>query len=166
MCSIQTRRMALIPTTWTVKNTICFAGSFSGASLVALLGGPSVALVTLMVFVVLDFTTGVAVVFYRRWMYQAKECFRWERAMAGLIRKAMYLAVVIFAVNADKFINSKEVGIPTHGSIKFAFMAVLIGIEACSILRHFGLCDIATPKWISKIFEVMRLGKGESDEKS
>jgi toxin secretion/phage lysis holin len=133
------------------------SGIFS--AFLSLMGGPHILLWALCWLIVIDYFSGVIAAQYKGIP------FDWDIAMKGVYRKLMYFLVVLFGAVMDRLsAECHEIGMNTNGHIRLAFLIVLVGIEATSILRHFGMCDITTPEWIRQTIKSMKNGKGGNDE--
>lgn len=141
-----------------LRNTLVCTGSLLSSTVLGWLGGPHVLLTALCWLIVIDYVSGVLAAQYKG------ICFDWTTAMRGVWKKLLYFFVVLFAAVMDNALAAKEINISTGGKLRVAFLVVLIGIEASSILRHFGACDITIPQWIKQIVKSMKDGKGGDED--
>ena len=145
----------------TGKNTGWIVGILSGSWMYAWLGGPSLALRTLCILVVLDWVSAFVARVYR-WAKDGGE-FEWDmrKSILGLCKVSLYMVFIVLSVQADLYLSTLPGGVDTHGRLREAVLAVLVGTEASSILRHIRLCDITVPQWIITLFKGLGNKKGE-----
>ncbi|MEA5011759.1 MAG: phage holin family protein [Angelakisella sp.] len=130
----------------------------AGSILSALLGGWDMALQTLIIFMAVDYSTGLVVagVFHR----SGKSTTGSLESLAGwkgLCRKGGTLLLVLVAAQLDRVMGSE-----------FCRDAVVIGFlanEAISIIENVGLMGVPFPPILRKAIEVLKNQTGEEDEK-
>ena len=130
----------------------------AGSILAALLGGWDMALQTLIIFMAVDYSTGLVVagVFHR----SGKSTTGSLESLAGwkgLCRKGGTLLLVLVAAQLDRVMGSE-----------FCRDAVVIGFlanEAISIIENVGLMGVPFPPILRKAIEVLKNQTGEEDEK-
>ncbi len=131
----------------------------AGSILSALLGGWDMALQTLIIFMAVDYSTGLVVagVFHR----SGKSTTGSLESLAGwkgLCRKGGTLLLVLVAAQLDRVMGSE-----------FCRDAVVIGFlanEAISIIENVGLMGVPFPPVLRKAIEVLKNQTGEEDEKN
>ncbi len=131
----------------------------AGSILAALLGGWDMALQTLIIFMAVDYSTGLVVagVFHR----SGKSTTGSLESLAGwkgLCRKGGTLLLVLVAAQLDRVMGSE-----------FCRDAVVIGFlanEAISIIENVGLMGVPFPPVLRKAIEVLKNQTGEEDEKN
>ena len=130
----------------------------AGSVLSALLGGWDMALQTLIIFMAVDYSTGLVVagVFHR----SGKSTTGSLESLAGwkgLCRKGGTLLLVLVAAQLDRVMGSE-----------FCRDTVVIGFlanEAISIIENAGLMGVPFPPILRKAIEVLKNQTGEEDEK-
>ena len=137
-----------------MKTWICTAVGLIGAWIAALFGGWDTGLITLVIFMVIDYVSGliVAGVFHKS--KKTKSGTLESRAgWKGLARKCMTLLFVLIAYRLDLMIGTDYVR-----------DAVIIGFvtnETISIIENAGLMGIPLPGMIQKAIDVLVKKAGE-----
>ena len=133
----------------TLKNVLCIVAGFIGAAITKLFGGWSAALTTLLIFMALDYITGliVAGVFKnsdktKNGRLDSRECWK------GLMKKGVTLAIVIVAYRLDLLIGTNYI----EEAVIIAFCAN----EVISLVENAGLMGIPIPAVITKAIEVLK----------
>lgn len=139
-----------------MKNVLCGAVGVIGSFLVSLFGGWSAGLATLMIFMAIDFISGliVAGVFHNSPKTE-NGALESNRCWKGLFRKVMTLVFVIIGYRLDVTLGVDYV----KNAVIFAFMAN----ELISITENAGLMGLPIPKVIMNSIEVLK-NKGDSNE--
>lgn len=119
-----------------------------GSFIAAALGGWDAAVITLIVFMCIDFATGwiLAVVFKKSHKTESgaySSAIGWK----GLCKKIMILLLVVVANLLDKQIGANYV----RDGVCIAFMVN----EAMSIIENAGLMGVPIPKVITKVLDVL-----------
>lgn len=131
-----------------MKSAICTACGTVGTFIAAALGGWDTAIITLLVFMVIDFVTGwiVAVVFKKS---HKTETGGYSSAIGlkGLCKKGMILLLVVMANLLDQQTGANYI----RDGVCIAFMVN----EAMSILENAGLMGIPIPAVITKALDVL-----------
>ena len=127
-----------------------------GACTTYLLGGWDMALQTLIIFMAIDYTTGliVAGVFHNSNKTETG-ALQSKAGWKGLCRKGMTLLIVLVAAQLDKMTGTNIIR-----------NAVIIGYaanESISIIENAGLMGLPIPKVLVDAIDVLKR-KGESDE--
>ena len=140
-----------------LKDGICAGIGIIGSTIAALFGGWDAALVTLVIFMAVDYITGllVAGVFHRSGKSEsgALESYAgWK----GLLKKGVTLLVVLVACRLDLLMGSTF--------IRDAMIIAFIVNEVISIAENAGLMGIRIPKVITGAIEVLKR-KSEREEK-
>ena len=139
-----------------IKNIICTATGLIGAFVTQLIGGWTGAMTTLIIFMGLDYLTGliVAAVFHNS---SKSESGRLESRVGwkGLIRKGVTLAIVLVAYRLDLLIGTTY--------IKDAVIIAFCANELISLIENAGLMGVPIPAVITKAIEVLK-GKGSDAE--
>ena len=139
-----------------MKTTLFSAFGMLGAAIAGLFGGWEGGLTTLVIFLGVDYLTGllVAGVFHRS--EKTEDGGLESRAgWKGLIRKGCTLLIVLIACRLDLLLETD-----------FVRDAVVIGFcanEALSIVENMGLMGVPLPKSLVKAIEVLKT-KTEAEE--
>ncbi|BCJ86440.1 phage holin family protein [Effusibacillus dendaii] len=130
---------------------ISFNTAFAVVSLVVTtwLGGWDAALQALVVFMVLDYITGVLSAIKNKNLDS-------EVAFWGGIRKAAILVVVAVAVLFDQLTGNKE---PIFRTLAIYFY---VAREGLSIVENFGLLGVPLPPFVAKVLTQLQ-EKGDSN---
>lgn len=107
--------------------------SFINSIFAYLLGGIDTLITTLIIFIVLDYITGVCKGIYRKELSSKK-------GVKGIIKKVGYLLIIILSSLFDKITNN------TDGTIRTITIYFFISNEAISILENWALMDLPLPK--------------------
>ncbi len=138
-----------------MKNTICTTIGATGGAVAALFGGWDTGLVTLVIFMCIDYVSGLVVagVFHnsKKTKTGALES---KAGWKGLCRKGMSLLFVLIAYRLDLVIGSNY--------IRDAVIIGFIANEAISIVENAGLMGIPLPAVISKAIDILT---SKSEEK-
>lgn len=126
----------------------CTACGTVGTFIAAALGGWDTAIITLLVFMAIDFVTGwvVAVVFKKSHKTDTGG-YSSAIGLKGLCKKGMVFLLVIMANLLDKQIGASYI----RDAVCIAFMVN----EAMSILENAGLMGIPIPAVITKALDVL-----------
>lgn len=136
-----------------LKNTICLTLGLIGSMIANLFGGWTEDMVTLVIFMGIDFAMGliVALVFQKSeksatGAADSRACFK------GLCKKCVILLFVLIAYRLDLALNCNY--------IKTATIIGFIANELISIIENAGIMGIPLPAILTKAIEVLK-GKGE-----
>ena len=139
------------------KGFICTMAGLAGSTIAAWFGGWDAALTTLIIFMGIDYLTGLLVAGVFKKSGKTKNGALESRAgFKGLVRKGAQLLVVLVACRLDLLI----------GGSTFIRDAVIIGFvtnETISIMENVGLMGIPMPKAIKKAIEILKT-KEETEE--
>ena len=139
-----------------LKNILCTVIGTIGAIISQSFGGWSAALTTLVIFMGLDYITGIIVagVFKNSTKSEnggLNSLIGWK----GLIRKGVTLAIVLVAHRLDMLIGTAY--------IKDAVIIAFCANELISLIENAGLMGIPIPEVIKKAIEVLK-EQGEGHE--
>lgn len=138
-----------------MKNMLCTVVGIAGSWLASLFGGWDAALSTLLIFMGIDYITGliVAGVFHRS---KKTDTGRLESRAGwkGLCRKGETMLIVLVAYRLDVVIGSVYI----RDAVIIAFLAN----ETISIIENAGLMGIPIPSVIIKAIEILK-NKEESE---
>ena len=140
----------------TVKNTVLAIFAGIGSLFVRWLGGWDLFLKTLVMFMIIDYITGIAVAFVfhksdktENGSASSKECYK------GIVKKMCMLALVGVSVAID--------GISGTAYVRSATIFFFIGNEGLSIIENIGLMGLKYPSFIKKALEIMK-EKGDNED--
>lgn len=133
----------------TLKNTLCTVIGFIGAAVSQLFGGWSAALTTLIIFMGIDYISGVIVagIFHKSTKTNSgglNSLIGWK----GLFKKGVTLAIVLVSHRLDMLIGTNYI----RDAVIIAFCAN----ELISIIENAGLMGIPIPEPITKAIEVLK----------
>lgn len=138
-----------------MRESICAAIGIVGGWIASMLGGWDSALATLLIFMAVDYVTGliVAGVFHKS---QKSESGALESRAGwkGLCRKGATLLVVLVAYRLDIVIGSDY--------IRNAVIIAFIANETISIVENAGLMGVPIPAVITRAIEVLK-EKGDTE---
>jgi len=139
-----------------MKEGFCAIIGIVGSAIASLFGGWDAALVTLVIFMGIDYITGliVAGVFHNSRKTESGS-LESRAGFKGLCRKGVTLLIVLVACRLDMLINSNF--------IRDAVVIAFIANESISIIENAGLMGIPIPGVLVKAIEVLRR-KAESEE--
>lgn len=138
-----------------MKNAICTGAGIMGSAIAALFGGWDAALITLIIFMGLDYVTGLLVAGVFHNSEKTKNGALESRAgWKGLCRKGVTLLVVLVACRLDLVMGSNF--------IRDAVVIAFIANETLSIIENAGLMGVPIPAIIVKAVEVLKK-KAESE---
>lgn len=140
-----------------LKDGICAGIGIIGSTIATLFGGWDAALVTLVIFMAVDYITGllVAGVFHRSGKSESG-ALESHAGWKGLLKKGVTLLVVLVACRLDLLMGSTF--------IRDAVIIAFIVNEVISIAENAGLMGIRIPKVITGAIEVLKR-KSEREEK-
>lgn len=133
-----------------IKDSAITVLAFIGAGITNLVGGWDKAMQTLLIFMAIDYVTGVLIAAV--WQKSPKStCGTLESKAAGkgLIRKAMYLVTILVAAQVDSILSLEPL---TRDAAIIGF----IGVEGMSIVENMGIMGVPLPEPVKKAFEVLK----------
>lgn len=138
-----------------MKTGVCTAIGIAGGTIASFFGGWDAALTTLLIFMGIDYITGliVAGVFHKSGKSESgalESLAGWK----GLCRKGMTLLVVLVACRLDLIMGSSF--------IRDAVVIAFIANETISIVENAGIMGVPIPSVIVKAIEVLKK-KSESE---
>lgn len=139
-----------------MKNVVCSMIGVVGAGLTALLGGWDMGLQTLLLFMVIDYITGliIAGVFKKSDKTESgglDSHIGWK----GLAKKCMTLLFVLIAYRLDLIVGTDY--------IRDAVIIAFVTNELISIVENAGLMGLPIPNVIMEAIEVLK-NKEDSDK--
>ena len=140
----------------TIKNIILIVISAVGGFIAEHLGGVDKMLVTLIIFMAVDYITGVMVaLFWRRSTKTDSGGASSKEGFKGIVKKICILLLVGLAHELDVVM-----GVDYTRALAIMFF---LGNEGLSILENVGLMGVPYPEFIKKALEVMK-DKGKDAE--
>ena len=140
-----------------MKNGLCTVIGTVGGFIASLFGGWDTALATLLIFMAVDYGTGliVAGVFHKSQKTESG-ALESRAGWKGLCRKGTSLLVVLVAYRLDLVIGSNFV--------KDATIIAFIANETISIIENAGLMGAPIPAVIVKAIDVLKQKADDSQE--
>lgn len=131
-----------------MKSSICTATGLIGGFVASLFGGWSAALTTLVIFMGIDYLSGllVAGVFHNSFKTESG-ALESKAGWKGLCRKGMTLLIVLIGYRLDLAIGVNY--------IKDAVTIAFIANETISIVENAGLMGVPMPEIITKAIDVL-----------
>lgn len=138
-------------------NLLCASIGAIGAGIAGFFGGWDAALVTLMIFILVDYVTGLVVagVFHRSPKTE-NGALESKAGLKGLLRKGGMLLMVLVACRLDVMLGAHF--------IRDACVIALISNEALSIVENLGLMGVPIPAPIINAIEVLKAKAKEKEE--
>ena len=135
------------------KHMICTAIGAVGSFIASIFGGWDTALVTLLIFMAVDYITGllVAGVFHAS-PKSENGALESKAGFKGLIRKGLVLVVILVACRMDMLLGVNY--------IRDAACIAFIVNELISMVENFGLMGVPFPEPIKEAIELLQK-KGE-----
>ena len=140
-----------------MKNGLCTIVGAVGGFIASLFGGWDTALATLLIFMAVDYATGliVAGVFHKSQKTE-NGALESRAGWKGLCRKGTSLLVVLVAYRLDLVIGSNFV--------KDATIIAFIANETISIIENAGLMGAPIPAVVVKAIDVLKQKADDSQE--
>ena len=141
-----------------MKDGICTAIGIVGRTIASFFGGFDAALITLLIFMGVDYATGliVAGVFHKSEKTE-NGALESRAGWKGLCRKGVSLLVVLVACRLDMIMGSNF--------IRDATVIAFIANETISIIENAGLMGVPIPSVITKAIEVLKKKSEREDKK-
>lgn len=137
-----------------MKETICTAVGVVGSFIAGLFGGWDTSLVTLLLFMGVDYITGLAVAACGKSPKTDTGRLSSKIGWRGLAKKCVSLLLVLVAVRLDITLGTSYI----RDAVCIAFVAN----ELLSITENAGLLGVPLPTVITKAIELLQSkGKGE-----
>lgn len=131
-----------------IKEQICAAIGVVGGFIAAILGGWDTGLQTLVLFMCIDYITGliVAGIFHNSTKTE-NGALESKAGFKGICKKAVILLIVLMAYRFDMLIHTSY--------IRDAVIIAFISNESISIIENAGLMGIPMPAQIKKAIEIL-----------
>lgn len=136
--------------TLTIKDASIAGLAVIASGLTEYLGGWDKAMTTLIIFMAIDYITGLLIAGV--WNKSPKSetgSLESKAASKGLIRKAMYIAAVLVAVQIDWILNLDSLA---RNATIYGFLAV----EGLSIVENMGIMGVPLPPIVKRSFELLK----------
>ena len=129
-----------------------------GAFVSSIFGGWDAGLTTLVIFMAIDYFTGLAVAgIFHKSQKTKNGTLSSKAGLQGLVKKAMMLLMVLVAVRLDIMIGTNYV--------RDAVIIALCGNELISLIENIGLMGVWIPKPLRDAIDVLK-GKEDTGEDS
>lgn len=129
-----------------MKQIINFITGTLLTTVVFFLGGIDIALQTLLIFITLDYITGVCQAIHNKKVNSSI-------GVKGIIKKVGFLIVVGMAVRLDQIIGNS-------GAIRSLVIYFFVANEGISILENWCSMGLPLPKKIFEVLEQIKIEKG------
>ena len=140
-----------------VKDYVCFAIGAIGSMIASLFGGWDASLQTLVIFMAIDYITGLIVAGVFHASPKTETGTLESRAgWKGLIRKGETLLIVLVACRLDAVIGSNFV--------RDAAVIAFVANETISIIENAGLMGLPIPEVIIKAVDILKQKAESSTE--
>lgn len=128
-----------------------------GSTLASLLGGWDMALQTLIIFMTIDYVTGLMVAgIFNKSTKTKNGALESVAGWKGLCRKGVALLIVLIACRLDLLVSSNF--------IRDAVVIAYCSNEALSIIENAGLMGVPIPKRIVKAVETLKSKEDDDNE--
>lgn len=133
-----------------MKTGICTGVGVVGGYIATLFGGWDVGLITLIIFMVIDYISGLTVAgIFHNSKKTASGTLESRAGFKGLCRKCMTLLFVLIAYRLDIVIGSNY--------IRDAVIIGFIANETISIIENAGLMGVPLPEVVTKAVDVLTM---------
>lgn len=132
-----------------IKTAVLAAIGTIGGGIAALFGGWTSAMTTLIIFMVIDYATGIIVAGVFQRSGKSKSGALESRAgFKGLCRKGMILLILLVACRLDLMLGT--------GYIKDCVCIAFVVNETLSIIENAGLMGVPIPQVLIKAIDVLK----------
>ena len=132
-----------------MKNLISFITSTLLTTVVYFLGGLDIALKTLLIFILLDYVTGLCKAIVNKKVNSII-------GIKGIIKKIGYLIVVALSVQLDNITGST-------GALRTLVIYFFVANEGISVLENWGSIGLPLPKKIMETLEQLKKENGGNE---
>ena len=139
-----------------MKETICMVIGAIGGCIASLFGGWDSALVTLVIFMSIDFATGMITAAMGRSKHTDTGKLSSKAGWLGLAKKCSILMLIIVAVRLDILLNTNYV----RDAVCIGFCAN----EVLSIIENTSLMGIPYPPALKNAIEILQEKAGRKDD--
>lgn len=138
-----------------MKQMLCTVIGITGSAVATLFGGWDAGLTTLIIFMALDYLSGLVVAgVFKKSTKTETGALESKAGWKGLCRKCMVLAFVLVAYRLDLVIGTNY--------IRDAVIIAFIANEVISLTENAGLMGLPLPAVITKAIDVLQ-NKAEKD---
>ena len=131
-----------------MKATLCGVAGAIGSGIAYLFGGWDTALITLLIFMGIDYITGLVVAgIFKKSKKSESGGIQSNASFKGLIKKCMILAFVVIGCRLDMLIGSTY--------IRDAVCITFIVNETISIIENAGLMGVPFPKVLTNALDIL-----------
>ena len=135
-----------------------FVCSLFGAAVAALFGGCDGAMLTLCIFMAIDYLSGIVLAgVFKKSPKSASGALDSKAGLLGLLRKAGMLCIVIVAVRLD-------IMCALDGVLRTGVIFALIANEAISISENIGAMGVPLPRSLMRAIERLRENADEDSD--
>ena len=139
----------------TIKTTLLAIVGTVGSLVANLLGGWDTALQTIIIFMAIDYVTGLVVAgIFKKSTKTDTGALESKAGWKGLCRKGMTLLIILVAAQLDRVAGTEV--------IRNAVIIGYIANEALSIIENAGLMGLPVPKFIINAIDILKK-KSEGD---
>ena len=139
-----------------MKDTICLIAGIVGGFIATLLGGWDSALATLVVFMGIDFVTGIVTAAMGKSKHSESSTLNSTAGWVGLAKKFCILLMVVVGVRIDILIGTNYI----RDAVCISFCLN----ELLSIVENTSLMGIPYPPAIQKAIDVLQTKIGRTEE--
>lgn len=140
-----------------IKNIVVATVGIIGSAIASAFGGFGVALQVLVVFIVIDYLTGLVVAGVFKKSGKSEQGALESRAgWKGLVKKVYTLVLVLVAAQVDRLIGQGSL-------VRDAVILSFVVNEGLSILENVGLMGVPMPEKLKEALEMLK-GKTENNE--
>lgn len=141
-----------------VKHIISTVIGMIGGAIASLYGGWTSAMTTLLIFMIIDYFTGLVVAgVFKKSDKSETGALESRAGFKGICRKCMILLMLLVACRLDIALNTTY--------IKDAVCIAFIANETISIVENAGLMGIPIPKAIMKAIDILNSKEDETNDK-
>ena len=140
-----------------MKETVCFIVGAVGGFIATLLGGWDSALATLVIFMGIDFVTGVVTAVMGKSKHSDSGTLNSKAGWIGLAKKFCILLMVMVGVRIDILVGTNYI----RDTVCISFCLN----ELLSIVENASLMGIPFPPVIKKAIDVLQTKVGRAEEK-
>lgn len=132
-----------------LKSILLTAVGTIGGGIAALFGGWTSAMTTLIIFMCIDYVTGIVVAgVFKRSSKSKTGALESKAGFKGLCRKGMVLLVLLVACQLDRLMGTAY--------IKDAVCIAFCVNETLSIIENAGIMGVPVPKQLKKAVEILK----------
>ena len=131
-------------------NKIADASVAALGGLFSLIGGWTIPLNVLVIFVVLDYITGLAVAFSGKSTKTSQGGISSEIGLRGIMKKAGIVVVIMVAAQLEKLLGF------THNAISQMVVCMFIANEGISILENTSILGVLQIPFLNKVLEQLK----------